>query len=420
MYDLANQSFTLLIVTLFYAVYFKTRVVGDEGRGEALWGQAFALASALAVLASPFVGASADARATRKRWLIGTGAGCVALTAALSLVGPGDVALGMAVFVGACTLFMLGENFLGSFLPQISTPATLGRVSAIGWTFGYVGALVCLPGALLLPGVREGSDGGYRLAFLFAAVWFALAGLPTALFLRDGHTRRGADGDRPTAWMALRRLARTAREVGRFRDLTLFLLAFFVYSCGVQVIVVFAGIIAERHLSDGSRLVWFVWALAGVSGAASFATALLHDRAGRRATLVVALLVWIFTALGASALPERGGDPRALWALGLGVGIGLGVIGPASRAIVAHLTPPSRAGEFFGFWGLAYKSAGVAGPLTYGLTSHAMGSGAAMLVVAGMFTLGLGGLALVDLTAGRRAAEQPDALERPPDRTVRS
>ncbi len=406
MFDLANQSFTLLIVTLFYAVYFKTRVVADEGRGEALWGQAFALASALAVLASPFVGAAADVRGRRKSWLLGTGAGCVALTMSLSLVGPGDVGLGMGLFVGACALFMLGENFLGSFLPQISSPETAGRVSAIGWTFGYVGALVCLPAALLIPGVAEGTDGGYRRVFVFAGVWFALAALPTALFLRDTRLRADERAGSGTVIEALRRLGRTAREIGRFRDLAVFLSAFFAYSCGVQVIVVFAGIIAERHLGGGSRIVWFVWLLAAISGVASFATAHLHDRVGRRTALVAALVVWVLTALGASMLPERGGPMWALWLLGAGVGVGLGVVGPASRALVADLTPPSRSAEFFGFWGLAYKSAGVVGPLSYGLVSAWAGSRTAMALVAGAFALGLGGLALVDVGAGRRAADE--------------
>ncbi len=403
MYDLANQSFTLLIVTLFYGVYFKTRVVGDDGRGEALWGQAFAIASAIAVVSSPFVGAAADASGRRKLWLVGTGAGCVVLTSCLALVGPGDVGLGVWLFVGACALFMLGENFLGAFLPQISTPQTAGRVSAIGWTFGYAGAALCLPVALLLPGVARGTDEGYRIVFLFAAAWFAVAGLPTAIFLRD---RRDGDARaRGGVGATLSRLVRTAREIGRFRELALFLCAFFVYSCGVQVIVVFAGIIAQKHLGSGSRIVWFVWSLALVSGAASFVTAHVHDRVGRRAALVIALLVWIVTALGASALPEREGAVWALGLLGVGVGIGLGVVGPASRALVSDLTPSSRSAEFFGFWGLAYKSAGVCGPLVYGLVSKGAGQGRAMLLVAGAFALGLAGLALVDVTAGRRAAD---------------
>lgn len=404
MYDLANQSFTLLVVTLFYGVYFKTRVVGEDGRGEALWGQSFALASVIAVCLSPFVGAAADATGRRKAWLIGTGAGCVALTACLAFVGRGDVGLGMTLFVGACALFMLGENFLGAFLPQISTPETVGRVSALGWTFGYIGALVCLPAALLLPGVAQGTDEGFRNVFLFAAAWFAVAGLPTALFLRD----RGIASVREKRGVhaTFARLARTAREIGRFRDLAVFLFAFFVYSCGVQVIVVFAGIIAEQHLGSGSRIVWFVWTLAAVSGLTSFITALVHDRVGRRTVLVFALLVWTGTALGASALPERDGSLWTLGLLGIGVGIGLGVIGPASRALVADLTPRRRSAEFFGFWGLAYKSAGVCGPLTYGLVSKQAGQDKAMLLVAGAFAIGLAGLALVDVRRGRAAAAE--------------
>ncbi len=409
MYDLANQSFTLLVTTVFFGIYFKTIVVEDPTRGEALWGRSFSIASLIVIALSPLAGALADHTASKKPWLMGLGGGCILLTGALSIVGPGDVALAMTLYIAANVCFMLGENFLGAFLPEIATRSTMGRVSATGWTMGYLGALICLPLALLLPGVAKGEPGGFRAVFLFAAAWFFINALPTALFLPE----RGRVGERVsgagllTAGFA--RLAQTAREIRRFGALARFLAVFVVYSCGVQVIIVYSAVIARDYLPDQRSLVLFIWALAAVSGAGSIVTALVQDRVGHRRVISAALTVWIITALGAAALPAGGGGPTwGFWLVGIGVGLGLGVIGSASRALVGAMTPAHKAAEFFAFWGIAYKLAGAIGPAAFGEVTLRAGRSEALLMVAAFFALGLGGLWLVDVERGRRAADEAE------------
>ncbi|MBL0922649.1 MAG: MFS transporter [Phycisphaerales bacterium] len=409
MYDLANQSFTLLVTTVFFGIYFKTIVVGDPARGEALWGRSFAIASLIVVVLSPIAGALADHTAQKKRWLMGLGGACIGLTASLALVGPGDVALAMTLYIAANVCFMLGENFLAAFLPEIATRETMGRISATGWTMGYIGALVCLPMALLIPGVATGREGGFRAVFVFAAVWFLFNALPTSLYLRErGRVAPAASGPLLTA--GFRRLAQTTRELRRFSSLATFLAVFVVYSCGVQVIIVFSAVIAKDYLPNQRDLVLFIWALAGVSGVGSFVTAAVQDRVGHRRVISAALLVWLATAVGAAALPGAGaGPPWAFWIVGIGVGLGLGTIGSASRALVGTMTPAHKAAEFFAFWGIAYKVAGAIGPWTFGEVSGSAGRRAALLVVAGFFAVGLIGLWFVDVGRGRRAAEQAEA-----------
>ncbi|HZW10040.1 MAG TPA: MFS transporter, partial [Phycisphaerales bacterium] len=149
MYDLANQSFTLIVNTLLFSVFFKEVVVGSAtpaaaARADSLWSITFAASMLLVVIASPFVGALADARAWRRRFLLGTGLVCVALTCAFAGLSPGAVALAMALYIPANLAYQLGENFLASFLPSVSTPRNIGRISAIGWAMGYLGALALL------------------------------------------------------------------------------------------------------------------------------------------------------------------------------------------------------------------------------------------------------------------------------------
>ncbi|MBN8645713.1 MAG: MFS transporter, partial [Planctomycetes bacterium] len=91
------------------------------------------------------------------------------------------------------------------------------------------------------------------------------------------------------------------------------------------------------------------------------------------------------------------------------IGIGLGAIGTASRALVGVMTPTAKTAEFFGLWGLSLKGAGAIGPPIYGLAAHAMGQQKAMLLVAGFFVLGLIGMAFVNPTKGRHAAEAYEA-----------
>ncbi len=425
MYDLANQSFTLLITTVFFGIYFKTIVVADPSRGEALWGRSFAIASIIVVVLSPMAGALADHTARKKAWLMGLGAGCVGLTASLALVGPGDIALGMTLYIAANVCFMLGENFLGAFLPGIATRETMGRVSATGWTMGYIGAVVCLPLALALPGVAKGTTAGFHAVFIFAAAWFLLNAIPTALYLRE-HAPAAPPAEGPVLLAGFRRLAQTLRDMRRFSALARFLAVFVVYSCGVQVIIVFSAVIAKDYLPDQRQLVLFIWALAAVSGVGSFVTAAVQDRLGHRRVISAALLVWLATALGAAALPtialifwllsalgalppSSGGAPMlAFWIVGIGVGLGLGTIGSASRALVGTMTPAHKAAEFFAFWGIAYKLAGAIGPWVFGEVSASAGRRTALLVVAGFFLLGLIGLWFVDVGKGRRAAEDAE------------
>lgn len=409
MYDLANQSFTLLVTTLFLGVYFKTIVVADPARGEELWGRSFAIASLIVVCLSPLLGAAADYTGTKKRFLIWLGLGCAAITCALAGVGPGDVALTMTLYIVANVLFMSGENFLGAFLPELSTRETVGRVSALGWTMGYVGALVCLPMSLLIPGVAAQTPAGFQRVFVFAGLFFLVGAVPTMLFLKERKTPEPLPPGRSILTIGFVRLAETARRLGEYRQIARFLCVFFLYSCGVQVVVVYSGIIAAKQLTDGRALVLFMWALAAVAGVGAFLTGLVQDRLGHRRTLWIALAVWLVTAIGGAAMPPVGAPLWMVLAIGAGVGAGLGLIGTASRALVGSMTPAHKTAEFFGFWGLAYKAAGALGPYLYSEIAGSAGQQRGMLMVAACFAAGLLGLFLVDERAGAAAAARAES-----------
>ncbi len=414
LYDLANQSFTLLIITVLFPIYFKT-IVAPE-RGDALWAYAVSGSLALVVLLSPFVGALADQFGLKKRILLFSGAGCSVLTVLLATLGAGDVALAFALFVVANICYQLGENTLAGFLPEISTPRNIGRVSAIGWTMGYVGALALLiivVAVTLVFGLK--GEASWRPFFVIAGVWFALGMIAPMIVLRE--TKPDARPKiSPTAVVA--RLIQTVRQASHYRQLARFLLAFFVYGLGVWTIIAFAGIIARDFGLEGTLLLVYMLQITVAAGAAAILTGIYQDRIGARNTVMIFLGVWIITCAGLLVLtliPDDAREPNqwAFWVVGNGVGFGLGGIGASSRAMVGRFTPRHKTAEFFGLWGMTYKSAGVVGVLTFGQVKQSLGDTASIVVLTLFFVVGLGLVFRVKETHGVRAARRSERDESP-------
>lgn len=410
MYDLANQSFTLLVVTLFLPIYLKQVVLGPSaaaGHAESLLGWTTAAASLVVVVANPVLGALADFSGKKKVFLTWTGIGCAAFTVGLSLTGPGESWAVMGLFACASVLFMFGESFLAAFLPEVSTRATVGRASAIGWTMGYVGALACLPLSLLLPGLRAGTHAGFSNVFIFAGVWFFVNALPTMLMLREKKSREAMPTGSTIVTIGFQRVARTIRQASRFGELGVFLIFFGVYCCGMQIIIGFSGLMASQYFTN-AQLIWFVLALAFISAVGSAVSGLYQDRIGQRRTVQVSLWVWIGTSIAAVFLPTTNAAMWHLCLVGGGIGLGLGLTGAASRALVGVLTPAHKTAEFFALWGLGYRLAGVIGPPIFGEVMHRFGQSAAMGVVGGFFVVGLAGTYFVNVEKGRLAAEEAE------------
>ena len=108
------------------------------------WGTALAVSQVIVIALSPWVGAIADFTARKKPFLLATALVCAIATAALALAGPGHVAWALVLVVAANVALALSENLCASFLPEISTPANVGRISGYGWSFGYFGGLLSL------------------------------------------------------------------------------------------------------------------------------------------------------------------------------------------------------------------------------------------------------------------------------------
>jgi UMF1 family MFS transporter len=403
MFDFANSSYTTLIVTVGFGIYF-TKLVAAGERADFLWGAGIFASNLLVMLLGTVLGAMADDMGRKKLFLFGTYALCVLGTLGLYFVLPGDVALGLALFVVSNLGFALGENFTAAFLPELSTPANVGRVSGFGWGLGYFGGLGSLVAcwSFLAGGFSLENLENLRRAWLVTGLFFLVAALPTFLFLRE-RARRGPARRLPDyARVSFRRIAETAVSLAHFSQLARFLGAFFLFSCGLTSVIAFAAIYAERTIGFTAKEVVFLFiALQLASAAGAFAFGLVQDRLGSRRTIQIALGLWVLVCVGAFAATSKG----AFWLVAAGAGLGIGSLQAASRGLVGLFSPVAKSGEFFGLWGFAGKGAYMLGPLLFGAISSASGSQRlAILSTALFFVAGWVALGFVDERRGQAAA----------------
>lgn len=406
MYDFANSGYTTVVITAVFNAYFVAEIAGNAPWATFAWTAALALSNLLVMASAPALGAYADARAAKKTLLALTTVGCVLFTAALALTGRGDVALAVILVALSSYFFGSGENLIAAFLPEIGREHALGRISGWGWSLGYIGGLVSLGASLGYVSAAQ-ARGAAATEFvpgtmLITAAIFAVASLPTFLFLRE-RAVPAAGHPAGIVTTAFSRVADTLRHARRYRDFGRFLICLVFYQAGVQAVVALAAIYAQQAMGFTTRDTLVLVLVVNVTAAlGAFLFGHVQDRIGHIATIVVTLVGWLLTVVLAWA--AQGG--ALFWVAANLAGLCLGSSQSAGRALVGYLSPPGRAAEFFGLWGLAVKLSSILGPVTYGaVTWITAGDHRTAILVTGVyFLVGIAIIATVDIARGRLAA----------------
>lgn len=405
MYDFANSGYTTVVITAVFNAYFVGVVCAGQSWGTLAWTLALSVSYAIVIFTAPIIGAYADARAVKKKLLAITTSGCVLGTALLSLVGPGDLALAFALIVLSNVFFGTGENIAAAFLPELARGEAMGKVSAWGWSLGYIGGLitlaVCLAYVIFARSQGDSEAEFVPVTMLITAVVFAVASSFTFLVLKE--RARPQEAENGVAFRALARVGQTLRHARQFQDLLRFLGCIVLYQSGVQTVIALAAIYAQEAMSFTTEDTIVLVLLVNITASlGAFLFGQWQDRIGHRKTLAFTLLGWCSMVLIAYLTTDRMG----FWVAANIAGVCLGASQSAGRALVGYLAPADRHAEFFGLWGLAVKLASILGPLTYGAVTWLTDNDhrSAMLITGMFFVLGLVVLTSVDPERGRRAA----------------
>jgi UMF1 family MFS transporter len=408
-YDWANSAFQCTIITAVFPVYFAS--VAADGLPPAVATERFATATTLALafvaVISPLLGAYADFAGAKKRLLaLFLGIGVIS-TAAMVQIGRGDWLLAAALFVVANIGVSGSFVFYDSLLPHIAHDREMDRVSSAGYALGYLGGGVLLAVNLawiMKPGWFGLADAAVasRLSFLSVAVWWLAFAIPLFRRVPEPVVPPGlrVAGANPVA-ASFRQLAGTLRELRQYRQAFLMLVAFLVYNDGIGTIIRMAGPYgAEIGLPQESLIAAFVMVqFVGIPFAYGFGR--LAGRIGAKRSIFIALVVYMLISL-------VGYFMTTVWQfflLSFMVATVQGGSQALSRSLFATMIPKHKSSEFFGFFGVFEKFAGIIGPALFATTVRMTGSSRnAILSVIAFFVVGAILLWMVDVEEGQRAA----------------
>ena len=395
-YDFANSSFTTIIVTVVYSVYFKNIVVGDRGDGSFLWGLALAISMFLVAITAPVFGAVADYSRAKKKFLFYNTYLSVIFTILLGFVGPGSIFKGMLFFIIANFGFHSAIVFYDSFLSEIASTKQLGRVSGFGWAFGYVGGLVSLLLSLWLVNMNKTT-----WVFPMVGVFYGLFAIITFVMLKELKRKSKRSNYFKIAY---KRIAISFKSIKSFKDLGNFLLSFFFYNDAISTAIGFTMIYGhERYgmTSEESIKIFILAQLTSILGA--FIFGFIADKIGHKKTLSICLLIWLSVIVWAFLSPAK----KDYYFVILLAGFAIGSTQANSRAMIASLTPKSKNAEFFGFYTVTGRMSAVIGPILFGLISKLTGDiKYSILTVIPFFLFGLVFLQRVNEKRGQKIANE--------------
>jgi UMF1 family MFS transporter len=386
LFDFANTSFSVIIVTVVFSKYFSNQVAGGQNW---IWGLAVSVSMVIAAFLSPPLGAIADVSRNRKRFLLIFTLLSVSCTLLMFFVQAGDILLGFSLFVFANIGFEAGLVFYDAFLPNLTDKKNFGRVSGYGFAMGYIGALaVLLIVMFMLP---ESSSPDYyfyiRLTFVVAALFFFVFSIPLFLFLKEPQTSEIIKID--LIKNGISKSFETLKNIffrKKYPAISRFLFAFFLYNDAIITIIAFASIFASNvlNMTDEQVIIFFV-IVQSTAILGSFIFGIISDHIGPKKTISITLVIWIIVAAGAFFVQTV----SEFYIVGLLAGLAIGSSQSCSRSLMALLTPKDREAEFFGFYdGLFGKSSAVVGPLIYGIVSDISNERIAVLVIGVFFIIG--------------------------------
>ncbi len=422
MFDFANQAYTLLIITVIFPVLFTTVIVGDADQdyrlGNLLWSVALAISYFLVVLSGPVFGAIMDYSALKKKFLFYSYILTIVSTTLLYFVEPGLVVLGVTLIVISNFAYAIGENFIASFLPSLGPPSDLGKISGFGWALGYIGGLFAAGFVIVFLG-EPTADNYERIRWVgpYAALFFMLTAIPTFVWVKEPGARKELPKNETFMSVGFKRLGDTIKMVGQFKDLMVFLISVFFAMAGIYIVVSFAFIYGDQVVQwdETVRVLMFVVVqITAAIGAFSFG--FIQDKIGAKVTYTITLGLWFIGVMGIWAVTDITNFLNSTFSsefevqyvflyIGVIAGLSLGSSQSASRALVGLFTPEQKSAEFYGFWGLSNKIAGVFGIIGLGLLQAEFGLQQSVLFCAFLFIIAIIICLFVNEKRGEQAAD---------------
>ncbi|PID68200.1 MAG: MFS transporter [Flavobacteriia bacterium] len=407
LYDLANSVYPLVISTSVFPLYYgavtggagaKVSFLGTTFNNTVLYTYVLSFSFLLVAFMSPILSGIADYTGSKKGFLkFFLALGSLSVMALFFFTGIETLWVGIVFTVLASVGFWGSIVFYNSFLPEIAYPKDQDRVSAKGFIYGYLGSVFLLLFILtmvMMPHwygfAEKGEDAPtlvYRLGFVIVGLWWLGFAQYTLYHLPDNPYKRKPDKD--YIFKGYKELRNVWKELKFQSTLKVFLISFFLFSAGVQTIIVLAGKFGDEELKlETASLIITILLVQLVAVVGAFIFSRISDRKGNVYTLKLTLIFWVIACFGAYILPAD--DPNVLiyfYTLGGLLGLVLGATQTLARSTYSKLIPETTidTATYFSFFDVTEKVAIVIGTATFGLLMSLTGSMRASVLLLMLF-----------------------------------
>jgi UMF1 family MFS transporter len=373
LYDLANTSFAVVIITIIFPVYFTSIIISPEiysqNFGDLLWGIASGVSMIIVSFLAPIFGAIADTSRSKNKFLIFLTLACIFFSFLLFFLKEGMVTLAVILFIISNVFYQTSMEFYNSFLPQLSSKKNTGIISGFGFSVGYLGGLLIL--ILIYPFVRGGLEpsnlSNIRITFLITCIFFLIFSLPSFILLKDSPAIKTVKISTSYISYGFKKLANTLKNIKKRMNLAKFLISYFLFCNAFSILALYAAIYAKNTLKLELLEIIILFILGHIPTIiSSFFFGWLTDKIGPKVTITITLIMWIIIILLITAFINIRTVFYICWIL---AAISTGSTLIASRSLMTFLIPRDSEAEFFGFYSISGKVSAIIGPTAFGVIS---------------------------------------------------
>ncbi|WP_181349264.1 MFS transporter [Thalassobacillus sp. CUG 92003] len=408
LYDFGNSAFaTTIMAAVLPIFYYDVAASGlNDSLATSYWGYSQSIAVLIVAVLAPILGAISDYSAAKKKFLMFFAFMGMVASILLALVGEGEYILASILMVLGTIGYSGGNVFYDAFLPEVSDEKSIDRISAWGFAFGYIGGGILLAVNLLM--IMKFEWFGFpsrtfatQMSFVSVGIWWFIFSIP--LFKNIFEEKKSLPRKQGSiVRIGFKRVTRTFKEINQYKQLLIFLIAFWLYNDGISTIIKMATIYGREIGIDSNALIIALLITQFVGIPFAFFFGWLADKVTAKRALTFALFMYIaIVVLGyfmSSALH--------FYLLATCVGFVQGGAQSLSRSIFGKMVPGDRHAEFYGFYGISAKFAAIFGPFMFALVGQLTGSSRyGILSLLLFFIVGIILLQRVDIDKGIKEAD---------------
>ncbi len=392
MFDWANSSYSLVITSALFPIYFNAVTTTETSKDVVFLGRTFnsdslqtytiSLAFLIIAALSPLLSSMADYSGKKKKFMFFFSTmGAISCSALFFFKGLDTLYIGVFGSLLAAIGWAGSIVFYNAFLPEIAEPADQDKVSAQGFSMGYIGSSLLLIFSLTMimcPQWYGNIESGFatRLGFLLVGVWWFGFAQITFKYLPDNPFNRKPTGNIfSKGYLELQKVWSELKHTPRLKS---FLASFFFYNMGTQTVMFVATLFGTSELKlDSSILIIIILIIqfVGIAGATLFSR--LSKRFGNIKALKIAIFIWIFICIGAWFCDKRFGVNEQNMFIGLAavVGMVMGGVQALSRSTYSKLLPETiDHASYFSFYDVCDKLGTVLGTFAFAYINEFTGS----------------------------------------------